>query len=258
MDSEFKEFYIWAKKELGLDLISYKQKQLQRRINTVRDKAGAENLKEYSKMLEEDKEVRDIFLDYITINVTEFYRNRDIFEDFERLFMEEVVANYDSYKLWSAACSNGSEPYTLSMILDKNNILNKSKIIATDIDDNILDKAKKGLYNEEYLKNLTEDEKNNYFDKKDDKFLIKNKFKRKIEFKKHDLILDSYERGLNAIVCRNVTIYFKDETKDDIYRRMSEALLPKGLLFTGATEFIYNPEKLGLRKLQTFIYQKVD
>ena len=78
-----------------------------------------------------------------------------------------------------------------------------------------------------------------------------------INFKKHDLILGSYETGFHIIICRNVTIYFKNETKDEIYRKFNQSLVPGGVLFTGATESIYNPEKLGFKKLSTFIYEKV-
>ena len=165
MDREYENFYEWVRKRLGLDLKSYKQRQLQRRINTVMEKSGARNLKEYILLLESSKEKRDIFLDYITINVTEFYRNRSIFEDFEKAFMEEVAPRYSNYKIWSAACSVGAEAYTLAMILDKNNLLNRSEIIATDIDETVLKKAKNGVYEDRYLKEVSKHEKLKYFDK---------------------------------------------------------------------------------------------
>ena len=78
-----------------------------------------------------------------------------------------------------------------------------------------------------------------------------------VNFKKHDLILDRYERDFHIIICRNVTIYFKNDVKEEIYRKFNDSLVEGGILFTGATESIYNPEKIGFKKLSTFIYEKV-
>ena len=189
MEREYEKFYIWAKKYLDLDLNSYKQKQLTRRINTVREKSGAKNLEEYADLLTKDKEQREIFLNYITINVTEFFRNREIFKDFEEAILEYIVPNSRNIKIWSAACSIGSEPYTLSMIMDKNNLLNRAKIIATDIDDEVLLRAKKGEYSSKEVETLKADEVARYFDKDGVDYTVKDYLKNIINFKKHDLIL---------------------------------------------------------------------
>ncbi len=258
MALNFDFFYKWAKRSLNIDLNSYKEKQLQRRIETVMKNAGVTNLEDYAKKIEADKEIREIFLDYITINVTEFFRNRDIFEDFEDVLVNQLAKEFRNLKIWSAACSIGSEPYTIAMILDKHNLLRTSKIIATDIDEGVLNKAKSGAYSKLELKGLKDNEISQYFTLENKEYLIDNKLKRVVNFKNHDLLLDRYESGFHAIVCRNVTIYFKNEAKDQIYRKMYDALVPGGILFTGATESIYNPQEFGFEKMSTFIYQKVD
>lgn len=257
MKVEFDFFYKWVRENFNIDLDAYKEQQLQRRINTVMRNSGAKNLKEYTKILGSDKEQKYIFLDYITINVTEFFRNRDIFEDFESVLINDIARENKNLEIWSAACSIGSEPYSIGIILDKYKLLNKASIVATDIDENILKKAKNGVYKEFELKNLTNSEIDRYFTKKDKEYEISSKLKDVIDFKKHDLILDRYQRGFHAIVCRNVTIYFKNETKDEIYKKMNDSLVKGGILFTGATESIYNPEKFGFEKLSTFIYKKI-
>ena len=80
--------------------------------------------------------------------------------------------------------------------------------------------------------------------------------KQKITFKRHDLLKDRYESRCDVIVCRNVTIYFKPDARDEVYKNFAEALNPGGIFFTGATETINNPEQFGLHKVESFIYQK--
>lgn len=257
MGLDFDYFYKWTKANLNIDLNSYKQNQLQRRITTVMKNAKANNLEEYAELIKNDKEVRAAFLDYITINVTEFFRNKEIFEEFEKVLRDILVPKFKDIKIWSAACSIGAEPYTLGIILDKNNIRTKNKILATDIDEVVLQKAKKGIYKEHELKNINKDDLNRYFTYKDGQYHLDNKIKNMVNFKKHDLLLDDYEKGLHAVVCRNVTIYFKNEAKDKIYRKINESLVTGGVFFTGATESIYNPKEFGFKKLSTFIYEKI-
>lgn len=257
MELNFNYFYDWARRTLGLELIAYKEKQLQRRITTVMTSSGAETLEEYSKLIEKDGKIKQKFLDYITINVTDFFRNKDIFEGFEKIVKEELNPKFGALKIWSAACSIGSEPYSLGIIMDKNNLKIKDKILATDIDEEILNRARKGKYKENEIKNLEKTELKKYFLLEEKEYAIDNKIKNMVNFKKHDLILGKYETGFHIIICRNVTIYFKNDVKDEIYRKFNDSLVKGGILFTGATESIYNPEKLGFKKLSTFIYEKV-
>ncbi len=257
MELNFDFFYDWAKRKFNLELNAYKQKQLQRRISTVMKSAGANSLEEYAKLIEKDKEVKQKFLDYITINVTDFFRNKDLFDGFEQIVKDNLSRKFGALKIWSAACSIGSEPYSLGIIMDKNNLKLKDRILATDIDDEILNRARNGVYKEIEIKNLESTDLKRYFQLEKKEYAIDSKIKRMVNFKKHDLILDRYETGFHIIICRNVTIYFKNEVKEEIYKKFNDSLVDGGVLFTGATESIYNPEKLGFRKLSTFIYEKI-
>lgn len=257
MKLDFNGFNDWAKDELNIELNAYKEKQLQRRIATVMKSSGVDNLKEYAKLIVKDEAIKRSFLDYITINVTEFYRNKDLFHEFEDILIETLIPKFRDINIWSAACSNGSEPYSLAMILERNNIKPRNKILATDLDDGILDKARLGAYKEHELKNIDQEDLKRYFILNNGIYHINDKIRDMVSFKKHDLIIDDYKKGFHVIVCRNVTIYFKNETKDDIYRRMQESLVPGGVFFIGATESIYNPAEFGFKKLSTFIYEKI-
>lgn len=258
MTLHFEEFYAWTKEELNLQLSGYKQNQLQRRITTIMKKSGAEDLKTYAKKIKQDAQVRQAFLDYITINVTEFYRNPVLFAEFERFLIEELATQFPQLKIWSAACSTGAEAYSIAIALKEKGLQQKSRIIATDIDQPILEKAQIGMYREAEIKNIDPAILMKYFSLEDPYYYLQEEIKKLVQFRRHDLILDSYEKGFHAIICRNVTIYFNEDVKESIYKKMSDALVPGGIFFIGATETIYRPEEYGLKKIGSFLYQKIE
>lgn len=256
MELNFEFFYEWTKKNLHLNLDGYKEKQLQRRIATVMKNNGAATLEDYAVQIKKDPEAKKKFLDYITINVTDFFRNQDIFEEFEDQLVNNLALAFPSLRIWSAACSIGAEPYSLAMILDKHGIKTKEKILATDIDETILNRARQGIYTASEMKNVQATDWEAYFEQKGEAYQLAANIKNQVTFQKHDLIADPYPGNFHVVVCRNVTIYFKNDVKDEMYRKFSESLVPGGLLFTGATETIYDPKTYGLKKIASFIYEK--
>lgn len=253
---DFTKFESFILREFNLDLSGYKSAQLHRRILTIMSRAGAKDLDEYMILIKKDKVIREKFLDYVTINVTEFYRNPQIFQELEN-FMKSELSYNRPLKIWSAACSIGAEPYSISMMLKEMTPSVRHKILATDIDTNILIRAKAGEYVSGDIKNIPKTQLHKYFKHEGEKFIINQEVKDLVTFKKHDLILDSYEGGFDIIVCRNVVIYFTNEVKEKIYEKFSKALNPGGLLFIGATESIYGYKNFGFEKLSTFIYKKI-
>ncbi len=256
MNLNYDYFYQWARKHVNMDFNSYKQKQLRRRIATVMNSSGAETLEEFARLIESDAKIRENFLDYVTINVTKFYRNKNIFKDFEDVIINILRPRFRELKIWSAACSIGAEPYSLAMILEKNGFGPRSRILATDVDENILKRAREGIFYKHEIDNIDSDDLS-YFNIEDGKYLVKDQLKSRIDFKKHDLILDDYPKGYHIVVCRNVVIYFTEEAKNRVYSSISNSLVEGGILFTGATESIYNPKDFGFKKISTFIYEKI-
>lgn len=253
---DFTEFHNWIYKEFNINLNAYKPEQLNRRIGSLMSRSGIISLDEYKKVLISDKEQREKFLDFITINVTEFFRNPELFFELQGV-IREYSKNNTRLKIWSAACSIGCEPYSIAMILNDINPNLRANILATDIDNNILKRAKVGEYLPVEMKNVSETFKRKYFNQINDKFVINEKIKSMVTFKKHDLILDNYDTDFDLIVCRNVIIYFKNEVKKKIFKKFSNSLKKDGLLFVGATESIYNYKDFQLEKVSTFIYKKI-
>lgn len=241
----------------GIDLNSYKEKQMRRRINTLITKNNVKTYNDYVALIKKDKEKFDQFINFLTINVSEFYRNPDQWKILEGQVFPELIKKFGkNLKIWSAACSTGDEPYSLVMALSRQVPLANIKIIATDIDNQVLDTARMGLYNEKSIASVPDDLKKKYFTKVGSSYQISDEIKKRVEFKKHDLLKDPYPSGCNLIVCRNVVIYFTEEAKDVIYQKFHKALQPGGVLFIGSTEQIMNYRELGFDRHKSFFFEK--
>ncbi|WP_026696536.1 CheR family methyltransferase [Alkalicoccus chagannorensis] len=243
-------------KKTGIDLSLYKEAQMKRRLTSLRDKRGFRSFEAYYQALTKDQELFEEFLQRMTINVSEFFRNRPRWDVLDQKLLPALVKNTPKLKVWSAACSTGEEPYSLSILLRKHLRSDRFSILATDLDQSILDRACSGYYTERALKEVTEQHVNAYFDSEGAAYRVKKELQQPITFRRHNLLADPYEEGFDLIVCRNVMIYFTEQAKAEIYQRFSRALKPGGLLFVGSTEQIFNPEQYGLKTADTFFYQK--
>lgn len=240
-----------------IDLNAYKEKQMRRRINTLITKNKIDSYDAYVELIKKDKEKFEQFINFLTINVSEFYRNPEQWKILEKeVFPKLIQTHGKSLKIWSAACSTGDEPYSLVMALSRHLPLENIRIIATDIDKQVLDTARMGLYNEKSIAGVPDDLKRKYFTKVGNSYQISDAVKKRVEFKEHDLLKDAYPSGCHLIVCRNVVIYFTEEAKDEIYAKFYRALAPGGVLFIGSTEQIMNYRELGFLRNKSFFFEK--
>ena len=254
--------YEYFKKEIfkltTIDLNAYKEKQMKRRIDTLIGKHGIQGYDKYVQALRDDKKLFEEFVNYITINVSEFYRNTDQWEILDKQIIPELISKFGkNLKIWSAACSTGDEPYSLVMALSKHIPLNQIKIIATDLDKQVIAKAKVGLYNEKSIAGVPADLKKKYFTQVGPSYKISDEIKARVEFKEHNLLKDNYPSDCNMIVCRNVLIYFTEEAKDEVFVKFQKNLKPGGILFIGSTEQIINYREIGYQRKSSFFYEKV-
>lgn len=243
-----------------IDLNSYKERQMKRRIDSLITKHGINSYAEYVLKLESDKVAYNEFINYITINVSEFYRNPEQWVLLEKEILPYLLDQFgnSNLKIWSAACSTGDEPYSLVMLLSKFLPLNKIKIYATDIDRLVLEKAKTGLYHVKSLKSLPKEFLDKYFVQVNDRtYQISDAIKERVEFNHHDLLKDPYPMDCDLIVCRNVLIYFTDEAKNRIFNHFHSALKKDALLFVGSTEQMIQSSQLGFYSFKSFFYKKI-
>lgn len=240
-----------------IDLNAYKEKQMKRRIDTLISKNKITGYDNYVAALKKDQRLFEEFVNYLTINVSEFYRNPDQWAIMEKEIIPELIGKYGkNLKIWSAACSTGDEPYSLVMALSRHLPLNNIKIFATDLDKQVIATAKTGLYTAKSIASVPDDLKKKYFTKIGPSYQISDEIKSRVDFKEHNLLKDTYPTDCHMIVCRNVLIYFTEEAKEEVFRKFQKNLKSGGILFIGSTEQIINYKEIGFDRKNSFYYEK--
>lgn len=246
-------------KLIGLDLSSYKEKQMKRRISSLIARNQYKDFDDYFVAIKKDKVLFEEFINYLTINVSEFFRNPNQWDVMEKVIIPKLKAdNRGKIKIWSSASSTGEEPYSLAMLMTRFYGLKDIQIDATDLDLGAIEKAHLGIYSEKSLKNVPKDLKDKYFEKIGSSYKISDEIKKCVKFKQMNLLKDSYPKGYHLILCRNVMIYFTEEAKAEMYHKFNKGLTNDGVFFVGSTEQIIMPERYNFEPIQTFFYKKKD
>ncbi len=256
---DFEAFRKRAYQLTGLDLTSYKAPQMHRRLTALLTRLQVANFTAYASLLERDAERRQEFQDYVTINVSEFFRDADRFGDLERRVLPALLAGGRAVKVWSAGCSIGAEPYSLAIALRELGPGRPHSILATDIDQTILDRARAGRgYLASDIRNVGAERISRWFTPDaDGRYSVSAQPKAMITYQKQDLLRDQYPSGpFDMVACRNVVIYFTEDAKDRIYQGFVDSLRPGGVLFVGGTEAIMRPQTLGLTVFGAGFYRK--
>ncbi|SHN48867.1 chemotaxis protein methyltransferase CheR [Butyrivibrio hungatei DSM 14810] len=254
--------YEWFKKGVydltKIDLNAYKEKQMKRRIDTLIGKYEVKGYDGFLGLIKKDREALDSFVTYLTINVSEFFRNMDQWNLMDKEMVPELMGKFGkNLKIWSAACSTGDEPYTIVMLLSKHIPLNQINVYATDLDAVVLAKAKAAIYDKKEISNVPDEFKKKYFTETEDgRMKVSSEITSRVTFKQADLLRDPYPKDCHLIVCRNVLIYFTEEAKDEVFRKYYEHLAPGGILFIGSTEQIVNYKDIGFIRKNSFYYEK--
>ena len=245
---DFELFSSLVKKESGIHLTEDKAYLLESRLMTVARKHNLDSLDTLADNLRRHKTaplVNDI-VEAMTTNESSFFRDQRPFEQFRNFVLPRLIQSRRDKKIiriWSAACSSGQEPYSLAMILQEEQAKMpgwKIEIIATDISQEMVDKAKQGTYNQfEVQRGLPIQLLVKFFNQEGDKWTVKDELRRGISFKTFNLLEDASSLGVfDVIFCRNVLIYFDSETKAKVLENISRRMPEDGLLFLGGAETI--------------------
>lgn len=242
----------------GIDLSLYKSDQMKRRLNMIMARSGAQNLFEYYRILNQNADKLQEFRDFVTINVSEFFRVPEKFDCLRTHIFPELMANRRNLRIWSAGCSNGAEPYSLAIMLSEMAPLGQWQILATDIDTTVLARARAGIYQPADLANVKTGLIQRYFVAVGNAFRVVDRIRNRVQFKPHDLLRDDYEKDFDLIVCRHVVIYFTESAKNGIFRKFNLSLRVGGVLFIGGTEVMKAPQELGYSNISVSFYRKVE
>jgi chemotaxis protein methyltransferase CheR len=255
------EEYTYIKKKIReftkFDLESYGKNQMMRRLDGFISRSKASNVAQYCHLLERDPEEREKLQNFLTINVSEFFRDLPHFKLLREKILPPMLQHNLTLNIWSAGCSNGAEVYSVAIILSRLSPYRTHRILATDIDSNIINHAATGgPYKASDIRNVPKDWVDKYFKIINDAYWIKDDMRKKVTFKEHDLTRDPFENNFDLIVCRNVVIYFSEDIKKSLRRKFLDALKPNGILFIGATETMLDAGDLKFTRISPCFYQK--
>jgi len=254
--------------------IYFEKEKLYSVENRLKDRMEALNFdsaREYYRFIKYDPtgEEMNLFLDLLTVNETYFFRNypqlKSFAEEIIPLIREKKkVSLAKILKIWSAACSTGEEPYTLSIILREMmqdfNAWNV-QILATDISQKALGFARRGVYGERSLKDVPLVYREKYFASHNGRYAISDEIKRIVRFGYLNLIDEAKMRtvtGVDALFCRNVLIYFDEKSRKQVVNSLYDSLSKGGYVFLGHSESMSRISaafKL-LRLKNSFVYMK--
>lgn len=250
-----------VKRILNIDLTYYKDEQMKRRLDSWLVRMAVASWTDYFQMISGNPAELSRFRDYLTINVTEFFRDPERWQMLRQsllpALLKEAKISGEPFRIWSAGCSIGVEAYTLAMLMEEAAPGTPVSILATDLDKGALQKARaRGPYRVDEVRNLSPEQRLRYMDLVNGNFFVKSSLTRTIRFEEHDLNADKFGSRFDLIVCRNVIIYFTSEAKQSLYVKFREALRSGGLLFLGGTEIIPSAKEMGFRNQGYSFYTK--
>ena len=222
----------------------YNEAYLGRRIAARMQRRDAADHDEYLDLLRADDDEREALLDALTINVTGFFRDPDVWEAL-RPALRELSAERRRVSVWSAPCADGREPYSLAMLAADDPEVNERRVdvLASDISEAAIADARAGVYETTRTTDIGAElgplsEYEPYVEREDDRFRVRERVKRHVTFETHDLIRDGPKSGVDLLFCRNLLIYIDGAYKEPLFETLTASLREGGYLVVGKTETV--------------------
>ncbi len=238
---EFDALKRFIEQTLKIQCGNYKEDYIKRRLLSRMRSTNTTTYSEYLQYVKSNEPELENLRNALTINVTEFFRDNEVYEMLKKDVLPAIFKQRKRIRIWCAGCSTGEEPYSIAMILAEMIAQNpelSAQIYATDIDKVVLAKAQEGIYSSKAMVKLTETQIRRHFTKlPDGNYQVQQHLKDLIRFRPHDLMAGvPISRWLDLITCRNVTIYFTENQKDELARQFHSALVSGGFYIMGKTE----------------------
>lgn len=227
------------------DFTYYSRDSFKRRINRLYKLEKYQSFDEFRSRLRSDKNYIDHFIDRITVNVTEMFRDQTFFRELKKVVIPSLT-NRPLIRVWHAGCSTGEEVYSVAILLHEAGLLQKSEIYATDINPHVLTKARSGIFPvslmQLYAKNYTlaggEKDFSSYFTTTPVGEKFNDLFSSRMTFISHSLANEGYINKFDLIICRNVLIYFDKELQERAFQLFDISTGPGSYLALGEKETI--------------------
>ncbi|MDX1659882.1 MAG: CheR family methyltransferase [Nitriliruptorales bacterium] len=251
-DEGLEELLEFLREHRGFDFTSYKRPTLRRRVARRMSDVRVETYEAYLDHLQVHPEEFVALFNTILINVTEFFRDPDAWASLADVAIDPIVSSRTGstqpIRVWTPACSSGQETYSVAILfaeaMGDDEFRSRVKIYGTDVDEEDLDRARRGVYHEQELENVSPDLRERYFEDVDDGFAFRKDLRRSVIFGRHDLLQDAPIGRLDLLTCRNTLMYFNTEAQKEILRRFHFALREGGYLFLGQSETLLTYSEL--------------
>jgi len=237
-EEEVKSFTAVLKTKYGIDFTNYEMNSLTRGFNRVLSKHRMSSTLDLWAHILKDREFLTVFIDDMTVNLTELFRNPEFWEDIIRILPEYGKSR--KLNIWHAGCSSGEEVYTMAILLHELGLAQNAKIVGSDLSSRILAQAEAGDYSlnaSRYAKSLQKVypklDITKYFQAEGDRFTVKKFLKQNITFMQHDLVKGKSPGVFDIIFCRNVMIYFDEQLKLKVLELFYHSLPPDALFVIG-------------------------
>lgn len=270
--SEFHQLASYIEKNVGIKMPEQKRLMMQSRLAARLKALKLSSFREYIDFVfssnDPDNDELITMIDTMTTNLTEFFRESGHFDYLSKTVLPNYLdAKRTSFKLWSAGCSTGQEPYTLAIVMSEFARTHSSSrinfnILATDVSTKVLGKAQNAVYPMDSVEKLSNELKKRYFlrsrDPDSQQVRVKPELRQKISFKHLNFMADDFgfRDTMQVIFCRNVLIYFDKKTQESVIRKFMRYLEPGGFLFLGHSETIFEMD-LPLKNVAPTVFQKI-
>jgi len=228
----------------GLQWRPFQRRGVKRKIERRIVEVGLSHFDEYLLKVQKDPEEQSHLSKTLTVTISRFFRDREVFDLLENSIIPTIIKNKkekDEFKIWSIGCASGEEPYSLSMLWKEKferiwSQINFS-ILATDIDETMLERAKEGKYKKSSLKEVPEEVLRKYFKIKDGFYILDQSIRESVEFKKHDIIHEEPFSGMDIVFCRNLAFtYFSKKSQMSVLKKIAISINEEGYLIIGKDE----------------------
>jgi len=249
-NEEYHQFLESVRFVYGYDFTEYAEASVIRRIRAFMESNKIISLKDLGKMVLKDEADFERFIQEITVNVTEMFRDPNFYKSLRKNVVNRL-ATYPFIKVWIAGCSTGEEVYSMAILFREEGLLERTVIYATDINQEALQKAREGIssinnmksYTENYLKAGGKNSFSDYYKAKYNSVLWDKTLRQNIVFSVHNLAMDKSFNEFQLILCRNVLIYFNQSLQSKVITLFYESLCPFGFLCLGNKESLLFADK---------------
>jgi chemotaxis protein methyltransferase CheR len=232
------------KEKHNYDFSNYAISSFKRRIQRILELYKIPTVDGLIKRLTDDPRFIKEFISEVTVNVTEMFRDPSFWRELRDHILPNIFLNNTNISIWHAGCSSGEEVFSMAILLKEMGVLHKAKIIATDIDPDILSKAKSGVY---AMKNMELNQKNyiryqgnfnleKYYREENGKAIMDKSLVETVSFREHNLVANLAFSKFDLILCRNVMIYFNQTLQNNVLKTFHESLFKYGYLIVGSKE----------------------